>query len=220
MRTRRTNRAKINRERLIRPRKKGDPIKVLGEIPYFNTFAGDDEGIELTIRTSERGWEKLAELALCDPETLGRHVYLQFAKPVQEFIYGEKQSDRRSAFMRESRQYVAAIYVVARHYAQIPRSEWPDSFRHMVEQLEAEKASIINPKKGTPVASRIAYLCWKKKFEELEGALNLREKKTNADFKRVYLDVNPYLAPAQKYFKDNNHIPTPSDILTFLKGLP
>ena len=197
-------------------RHKSDPIRVEGVIPGISELNEDD--IKLEIKASPDDWEELYILGSSDPRRLGQAIFLNFAEPLREYSNRDKVSDLKSAFMRDSRQYVAAVYVPALYYSRVPSDEWPDFFRDIVDKFDDSK--IANPKTGLPVASRIAHQCWKRQFEKRRRKLGLDDKETREDFKETYLDKNPYIGPAKDYFQKNDHTPTIKTILGFLKGLP
>ena len=117
-------------------RTKKDPTKAIGEIP------GDPEShqdtIKLTMVASPADWDNLYILGVTDPERLGRAIFLNFAEPVKDIPRKSGAREPVSAFMREARQYVAAVYVVASHYAKAPYEVWPEDFKRFVESLNLD----------------------------------------------------------------------------------
>jgi len=196
---------------------KADPIKIKGKIPDINGLLDKDE-IELEIKASPDDWEKLYILGISDPQKLGQTIFLNFAEPVWEYINRDKARAMESAFMRDSRQYVAAVYVVALHWRNHPPEKWPNFFRETL--CKFDKSEITNPKTGQLTASKIAHQCWEELFEERREKLKLDAKEDRLDFKETYLDKNSYINPARDYFQKYNHTPTIETILNFLKQLP
>ncbi len=193
-----------------------DPITVNGKILDYNGL--DEEEIEFKVSATRDNWEKLYGLGISDPEKLGRGIFLNFAEPLIENLNRDKDRDLRSAFMRNSRQYTAAVYVPALYWLKLPSDKWPIFFKDLLKQFDDSK--IINPKKGLPVASRIAHQCWKKQFEEQRKKLGFDDKQTREDFQETYLDKNRYIEPAKNYFEKNDYKPTIENLFDFLKGIP
>ena len=122
-------------------RTKKDPMKAIGEIP------GDPEShqdtIKLTMVASPADWDNLYLLGLADPERLGRAIFLNFAEPVKDVPKKSGAREPVSAFMREARQYVAAVYVVVSHYMRTPYEVWPRDLKRFVESLNLDSIKYI-----------------------------------------------------------------------------
>jgi hypothetical protein len=134
---------------------KTDPITVISTIP--GNLDSYEDPIKLSIRASPEDWNNLSHLGYADSERLGRAIFLNFAQPIQDKSTAMGTRESRSAFMGDSRRYVAA------HYARTPSRRWPDHFRELLTQLD--DCPIRNPKSRHLVASRIAHWAWKREFE-------------------------------------------------------
>ncbi|MBM4289482.1 MAG: hypothetical protein FJ135_15300 [Deltaproteobacteria bacterium] len=215
----------MNREKknIFYQRKKGEPITYDGSAePIPLSFVSQEWPNKLTLKinASPQDWNILHQLAEASPEYLGRLIFLNITRPINEkFLSREGKalprgfhSEAQKILMEEARRYSAAAFAVLSHWAKQPLTTWLDELKAQIHEAEKlwgkeniwppEKQSYENDRQSIDVITVVRYLLnIKDGIRRDELGLDNLEEMDNEIFRKIYLDKDK--VEAAKAINDN-----------------
>lgn len=171
------------------------------------------EGINLTITAMPDDWRNLYDIAIADPEGLGKLLLLNAFKPVYEkkIHQIDYQSPRgihatipgeeiEKYFMHDARKYVAATFTFVSYWIKKPKKEWPIEFNNLIRYLKEKNIIDKDTKIKKLRAIDIALYLFEDIFGNRRRMLGLMKMTNEMNFRNTYLKKD-YLKAARRLFK-------------------
>lgn len=183
---------------------------------------------EITIEGSLPALRELEAMCLGDPAGVGKGIYLNLVRPILESLEAKRDEGtgprfEKNLFMREARQFAAAVFVVASYFAKRPTYEWSKDFTEFITALDTN--DIYHKRTGLLCEGKVAFVAWSQEFNDKMDSYPLNPKWSFREFEDTYLyDKNCYVEEAEKLFekfmKEDDVPPAIGDLYNALKGQP